>query len=132
VPLPRALRAHPLRLTREAVVHGGCGTNYGDIHAAIRPTPDRAGLPRPEVNVWIGLPHGGRAQADFLWREQRLIVETDGRAAHGTRRAFEHDRRRDQGLVLAGWRVIRVTWRQLTREPEGLARIVAELHARKT
>jgi hypothetical protein len=90
---------------------------------------DRAGLPRPEVNVWIALPHGGHAQADFLWREHRLIVETDGRAAHGTRRAFEHDRRRDQRLVLAGWRVIRVTWRQLTREPEELARILQALLA---
>jgi Transcriptional regulator, AbiEi antitoxin/Protein of unknown function (DUF559) len=88
---------------------------------------DRAGLPPPEVNVWLGLPGGGRAQADFLWREQRLIVETDGRAAHGTRRAFEHDRRRDQRLVLASWRVIRVTWRQLTREPEELVRILEKL-----
>jgi hypothetical protein len=90
---------------------------------------DRAGLPRPEVNVWIALPHGGHAQADFLWREHRLIVETDGRAAHGTRRAFEHDRRRDQRLVLAGWRVIRVTWRQLTQESEELARILQALLA---
>jgi very-short-patch-repair endonuclease len=56
-------------------------------------------------------------------------VETDGRAAHGTRRAFEHDRRRDQQLMLAGWRVIRVTWRQLTREPEELARTVQALLA---
>ena len=90
---------------------------------------DCAGLPRPEVNVWLDLPSGGRAQADFLWREQRLIVETDGRAAHGTRGAFEHDRRRDQRLVLAGWRVIRVTWRQLTRETEELARILLTLLA---
>jgi hypothetical protein len=90
---------------------------------------DRAGLPRPEVNVWIALPHGGHAQADILWREHRLIVETDGRAAHGTRRAFEHDRRRDQRLMLAGWRVIRVTWRQLTQESEELARILQALLA---
>ncbi len=90
---------------------------------------DRAGLPRPEVNVWIALPDGGHAQADFLWRKHRLIVETDGRAAHGTHRAFEHDRRRDQRLVLAGWRVIRVTWRQLTRESEELARILQALLA---
>ena len=90
---------------------------------------DRAGLPRPEVNVWIALPHGGHAQADFLWREHRLIVETDGRAAQGTRRAFEHDRRRDQRLMLAGWRVIRVTWRQLTQESEELARILQALLA---
>ena len=58
-----------------------------------------------------------------------MIVETDGRAAHGTRRAFEHDRRRDQRLVLAGWRVIRVTWRQLTREPGELVRTLQALLA---
>jgi hypothetical protein len=101
----------------------------GEMEERFLAVCDRAGLPRPEVNVWIGLPHGGHAQADFLWREHRLIVETDGRAAHGTRRAFEHDRRRDQHLMLAGWRVIRVTWRQLTREPEELTRTLQALLA---
>ena len=40
-------------------------------------------------------------------------------AARFTRhpRAFERDRKRDQILVAAGYRVIRVTWRQLTEEP---------------
>ena len=55
-------------------------------------------------------------RADFVWREQRLIVETDGGRFHRTRRAFEADRRRDQRLLLAGWRVIRITWRQLKHE----------------
>jgi very-short-patch-repair endonuclease len=34
------------------------------------------------------------------------------------RSSFEGDRRRDQRLVGAGWRVIRITGRQLTFEPE--------------
>jgi len=41
---------------------------------------------------------------DFVWRDQRLIVETDGWQAHGTRNAFERDRRRDADLLAAGWR----------------------------
>lgn len=72
----------------------------------------KAGLPRPETNVRIeGM------EVDFVWRDQRLIVETDGYQFHGHRSAFERDRKRDQALVAAGWRVIRVTWRQLEREP---------------
>jgi very-short-patch-repair endonuclease len=31
-------------------------------------------------------------EVDFLWREQRLVVETDGWATHGDRRSFEADR----------------------------------------
>ena len=78
---------------------------------------DGAGLRRPEANVWLVL--GDRElKADFLWSTERLVVETDGRAAHLTRAAFERDRRRDQSLLLAGYRVVRFTWPQVTDEPE--------------
>jgi len=70
-----------------------------------------ANLPLPRTNVRVaGL------EVDALWPEQRLVVEVDGFAVHGTRVAFERDRRRDARLLLAGYRVIRLTWRQLTRE----------------
>jgi hypothetical protein len=63
------------------------------------------------------------------WLEQRLIVECDGFAADGTRRAFEDDRARDRALVVDGWRVVRITWRQLTAEPETIAGQLATLLA---
>lgn len=89
---------------------------------------DRTGLPAPERQKWLMLDDGeGPIRADFLWREQRLVLETDGRDAHGTRRAFESDRRRDQRLTRAGWRVVRVTWRQLTQEPWTVVELVADL-----
>lgn len=56
-------------------------------------------------------------EADFLWPRHRLVVETDGAAAHLTATAFEHDRRRDTGLQLAGYRVFHLTWRQVVAEP---------------
>jgi very-short-patch-repair endonuclease len=66
------------------------------------------GLPLPKTNVRIeGL------EVDCAWPEQRLIVELDGRAVHGATEAFEADRARDRRLAAAGWRVVRVTWRQL-------------------
>jgi predicted transcriptional regulator of viral defense system len=84
-------------------------------------------LPLPERQVYID-PDDGEPiiRGDFVWREQRLIVETDGRQTHGTHGAFESDRRRDQRLTLAGWRVLRITWKQLTHEPKRIARIVAQ------
>ncbi len=54
---------------------------------------------------------------DCVWPEQRLVVEFDGYGFHGHRPAFETDRARDATLVANGYRVIRITWLQLTREP---------------
>jgi len=35
--------------------------------------------------------------------------------------AFERDRARDRALHAAGWRVLRITWRQLHREADAVA-----------
>jgi very-short-patch-repair endonuclease len=48
-------------------------------------------------------------------------VETDGYQYHRTRRAFERDRERDAILARAGYRMLRFTRRQLTREPAMVA-----------
>jgi very-short-patch-repair endonuclease len=83
-------------------------------------------LPQPEVNAWIALAPTGY-EADFLWREQRLIAEVDGGASHRTGRAFVHDRRRDQRLMLAGFRVVRFPWQQVFYEAETVEATVREL-----
>ena len=59
-------------------------------------------------------------EVDFLWVDQRLVLEVDGFDHHADREAFERDRRRDAQLVAAGFRVVRITWRQLTQEPEAV------------
>lgn len=89
----------------------------------------RASVPTPEVNAWVALDGNTGYRADFLWRRHRLIVETDGHATHGTRQAFERDRERDQRLMLAGRRVVRFSWRQITREPERVAGTIRALLA---
>jgi hypothetical protein len=73
-------------------------------------------LPRPLVNERIG-PY----TVDALWPESRLVVELDSRSAHETTRAFEEDRRRDRDLVTNGYRVIRITWRQLHSDGAAIA-----------
>lgn len=79
-----------------------------------------ARLPAPEVNQRL---HG--YEVDFVWTTHRLVVEVDGYAFHSSRSSFERDRRRDAELTGNGWRVIRVTWRQLTREPEAIVALLA-------
>jgi very-short-patch-repair endonuclease len=79
----------------------------------------RYGIPRPRVNTSVE-----GYLVDFCWPEERLIVETDGRH-HLTRAAFERDRIRDAVLTARGWRVMRVTRRQMRRPEEVAARVVS-------
>jgi len=88
---------------------------------------DRVEIPRPKVNAWIPLRGGSGIEADFLWRDQRLVLEADSRTVHGTAKAFEADRRRDQRLAIAGYRVIHTTHRQVVDRPAELARTLARL-----
>jgi very-short-patch-repair endonuclease len=79
-------------------------------------------LPQPLVNHTVE-----GYECDFVWPAARLIVETDGWAAHGRRATREKDLARDAELATAGWRVIRLTWRRLAREPEAVVAQLARL-----
>jgi predicted transcriptional regulator of viral defense system len=104
----------------------GSTRTRNELEEAFLAICDRVGLPRPEVNAWIALEPNGY-EADFLWRAQRFIAETDGGAAHATRRGFENDRRRDQRLTLAGYRVVRFTYSQVFDEPRSVETTISEL-----
>jgi very-short-patch-repair endonuclease len=81
-----------------------------------------AGLPEPEVNVPIG-----RYRVDFLWRQQRLVVEVDGYVYHRGRQAMRDDNDRDLELELLGFRVIRIDDSRITDDPAGVATAVLSL-----
>jgi very-short-patch-repair endonuclease len=66
-------------------------------------------------------------EVDALRRAHGLLAELDGRAAHLTERAVERDRARDAHLLLHGLRVVRLTWRQVTREPAATADLLRRL-----
>ncbi|MBM3666586.1 MAG: DUF559 domain-containing protein [Actinobacteria bacterium] len=81
-------------------------------------------LPPPLVNApLLGL------TVDFLWPAAGLVVEVDGRGSHDTRRGFQQDRDRDGILTVSGFRVLRFTWRDVTRRPAVVAERVAALLA---
>lgn len=55
---------------------------------------------------------------DIAFPQQRIAIEIDGWAWHVAPDRFHRDRKRQNTLVLAGWTVLRFTWRDLTRRPE--------------
>lgn len=83
-------------------------------------------IPRPLIQQQVG-PY----TVDFLWPQERLIVEVDGFGTHGRRSAFEADRERDARLQTQGYRVVRFTWRQLTQQPHHVAATLHRLLTRR-
>ncbi len=58
---------------------------------------------------------GRTYRLDFAWPALRVAVEADGFDAHGGRGAFERDHARLAVLCAHGWRVVPVTWEQVTK-----------------
>jgi very-short-patch-repair endonuclease len=124
---PRALRrairqAEVLGLPTgmEALTQGTRSDLELDFLAVCR----RQRLPKPEVNARLG-----QIEVDFLWRDRRLVVETDGYRYHRGQAGFERDRDRDLRLRRLGYEVIRISGRQLAEQPH---RIVEVLRSRLT
>lgn len=122
--LERAAGQTGTRALRALLADGPTITRSRAERALLRIVRD-AGLPRPRTNLRIE----GK-WVDAYWPEHNLIVEIDGYAVHGHRQAFENDRASDQRLVAAGYRIMRITWRQLTERPLRVAANLAAALAR--
>lgn len=126
---PRHRGARSLRKTLQRLSRLPRGNTRSSLEDHFLRFAARARLPMPETNAKI-MAGGSRHEVDCLWRGERLILELDGHEVHGTRSAFESDRKRDRRLQAAGWTVVRVTYRQLD-EPGDLARDIRLLLRRQ-
>ena len=105
---------------------GSVGHTRSGLEVRVRRLISAAQLPTPRFNVRV---HG--FLVDAHWERERVVLEADGYAVHGRPVSFERDRRRDQVLAAHGYIAIRVTWRQLEREPMAVAaRLAAALALR--
>ncbi len=82
---------------------------------------ERRGLTLPEPNARIG---GYRP--DMLWRDARLIIELDGRAAHSTPAQLGADERRQAELERRGFTVLRFAAAAVRDEPDRVAAVVRQ------
>jgi very-short-patch-repair endonuclease len=71
-----------------------------------------ARLPPPQVNQRLG-----RYEPDFMWRDQRVIVELDSYQFHGGPGGFQNDREKDLVYRDAGFDVLRPTRNHVIHEP---------------
>jgi very-short-patch-repair endonuclease/predicted transcriptional regulator of viral defense system len=84
-----------------------------DLERDLRDLCRQHGIEPPRMNAIVA-----GYEVDAWWPDASLIVELDSWEHHRTRAAFEADRIRDTDLKLAGFEVIRVTWRRLHDAPE--------------
>jgi hypothetical protein len=99
----------------------------GDVHVSLSRLERgflallrREGMPLPVTNR----PAGGR-YVDCRWAEQRLTVELDSYSYHGSRYAWERDRRREREAYARGDDFRRYTWGDVFEEARPMLR---ELH----
>lgn len=78
---------------------------------------DRHGLPQPCRQRNIGGLDDRIGRVDFLYVDERLVIEVDGRKNHTALLDREGDAWRDMELAAAGFRVVRITWAQLNDDP---------------
>jgi very-short-patch-repair endonuclease len=71
----------------------------------------RSALPAPVRQHPVG-----RYRLDFAWPAFRVACECDGFEHHGARLAWKRDRGRLAAIEAARWRVVQVTWDDVTRE----------------
>jgi hypothetical protein len=118
--LPDLISRYPNRkgvASIRAILDTGPAFTRSELEARFVAFVREAALPCPLLNADLQ-----GFECDCVWPEHRLIVELDGYAVHRTSAAFERDRARDRALTASGWRVIRVTWRQLENNAAALAR----------
>ena len=89
-----------------------------------------AGVLQPVRQHRVKLPDGGSVRLDFAYPDKVLFIETDGYDPHRSRRAFVRDRRRENQVVLLGWKPLRFTWVDVVLRPEEVADEVATALAR--
>jgi very-short-patch-repair endonuclease len=124
--LDRLPANHPGAAIVRSMLASGASYDRSEAERIMRALCTQAQLPQPLVNRML---HG--FLIDFLWPDANLIIEVDGYGTHGTRQAFENDRRRDQVHVANGYVVIRITWEQLNNEPLAVIARVAQALARR-
>lgn len=73
-----------------------------------------------EANARVSDGEGLIGVVDLLFREARVVVEIDGRRVHEGEDRFVQDRRRQNRLVNAGYRVLRFTWADVMDRPGDL------------
>jgi hypothetical protein len=109
VKLQRALKRHEPKLAH----------TRSPLERLFLPLCERAGIPLPDVNVYIE-----GVLVDAVWRDRKLVVELDGRDNHSSWAQIQTDRSKELRLRAAGYDVVRYGTQQLEEQAQ---EVVADL-----
>ena len=84
----------------------------------------QAGLPLPDLQVWVGDDGEVIGRADFLWRRYNTIGEADGAFKYQTPDRARAQLDRDARLRAAGYEVVHFTWPEITRVPAQVVKAI--------
>jgi hypothetical protein len=82
-----------------------------------------AGVPAPVLQHVVHDEGAFIGQVDLAWPDRRVIVEFDGEV-HRDRRVFVSDLRRQNGLVLAGWQILRFSSADVLGRPSVVVELI--------
>jgi Protein of unknown function (DUF559) len=95
------------------VADGAVSHAEQECHRLLR----QAGITGWEAGITLCDSAGVIGVVDILFRAERLVIEIDGFRAHSSQTTFINDRRRQNRLIAAGYRVLRFTWADLRDRP---------------
>lgn len=84
------------------------------LDSGLRPDPH-------PVSVDVGR---RRLHPDITFAQERVCIECDSLAHHGTQRAIDLDHRKSEGYTAAGWTCLRIGWRRFDRDWDGFVAAV--------
>jgi hypothetical protein len=97
----------------------------GELEPLFLRVMTRAGLPPDGMNHPVRDAAGRRRELDAVYLEERLPIELDSRAYHGTLLDWHDDLRRENAVKLVGWRdPLRFSYADLRDRPDEVVAVV--------
>jgi very-short-patch-repair endonuclease len=85
--------------------------------------------PPPVAQYEVPLPGGRRARLDIAYPDLRLGIEADSYVHHSSPSEWASDHTRRNALIAAGWRILPVTWDDVSRNPDAVLDLVRRARA---
>jgi hypothetical protein len=112
------------------VVEFATGLAESPLESLARVAFDDQGLPTPELQVSIVGDNGFIGRVDFYWKQYRTIAEVDGALKYQDPTRARKQLWRDKALRQAGYEVVHFDWREITTQPDQVARSIREAFRR--
>jgi very-short-patch-repair endonuclease len=117
--LPPRQRDRVLRLT--ALADGRAANPFESVLRSIG-----LGVPGLRLEPQLRIAHDDFfARVDLADEDLKIVLEADSHEFHTSRRDFDRDCRRYNGLVVRGWIVLRFSWEQVMFQPEVVRAAIA-------